>query len=409
MVVNFYLKNPKAINETLIYLFFSFDNQRLKYSTGESVKPTYWNAEKQVVKNLGDEASDINDRLDKLRANVKKVYRELCNAEESINPEVIRQKLIELSKFKKPKVDLFLFIENHIKAVKSVKKAGTITSYNNTFNRLKEYKEFVRKKIDFNNINLEFYYDFVDYLTKQRTFSKNTIGKHIKNIKVFLNEATEQGLNKNMDYKSKRFKKLTEESDSIYLTEKEIDKFSKLNVRYNKVLEQTRDLFVIACYSGLRFSDFSQLRLENFNNGIIKIRTQKPDEVVAIPIHDKVKAILKKYNNTLPKAASSQQMNIYLKDLGQSAKFFDTVETSITKGGMKVKTFHKKYELITTHTARRSFATNLFLAGFPAISIMKITGHNSEKAFLKYIKISPEQNAELLNKFWKNQTLLKVV
>ena len=68
----------------------------------------------------------------------------------------------------------------------------------------------------------------------------------------------------------------------------------------------------------------------------------------------------------------------------------------------KFKTYeavkYKKYELVSTHTARRSGATNMYIAVIPTLAIMKITGHKTEKAFLKYIKISEEENAEMLAK-----------
>src|SRR5258707_63790 len=101
-------------------------------------------------------------------------------------------------------------------------------------------------------------------------------------------------------------------------------------------------------------------------------------------------------------------MNDYLKVIGQLAGLDDTIQTTITKGGMKVTTIWKKYELISTHTARRSMATNLFKSKFPSISIMKITGYKTEKAFLTYIKITPEENASLLQEHWKKQVKLKI-
>jgi len=73
---------------------------------------------------------------------------------------------------------------------------------------------------------------------------------------------------------------------------------------------------------------------------------------------------------------------------------------SITKGGKRITEAHPKWELVTSHTARRSFATNLYKSGFPSISIMGITGHRTEKAFLKYIKVTPEEHAMLLQKHW---------
>jgi integrase len=89
-------------------------------------------------------------------------------------------------------------------------------------------------------------------------------------------------------------------------------------------------------------------------------------------------------------------MNIYLKELCQRAGFSERIELGRTKGGLRETRVLEKWELVTTHTARRSFATNAFLAGVPTISIMKITGHKSESVFMKYIKVSTEQNALLL-------------
>ena len=89
-------------------------------------------------------------------------------------------------------------------------------------------------------------------------------------------------------------------------------------------------------------------------------------------------------------------MNDYLKEIGEEAKITDTVKTAITKGGETKNTVNKKFDLITTHTARRSFATNAYLADVPSISIMKITGHRTESSFMKYIRISQEDNANKL-------------
>jgi integrase len=104
-------------------------------------------------------------------------------------------------------------------------------------------------------------------------------------------------------------------------------------------------------------------------------------------------------------------MNKYLKDIGKDAKINNLESTSITKGGMRVDKTYKKYELITVHTARRSFATNMFLNDVPTISIMKITGHKTEKNFLKYIRISPEENAKKLaeHPYFQKPSNLKIV
>ncbi|HPI86153.1 MAG TPA: site-specific integrase, partial [Bacteroidales bacterium] len=153
-------------------------------------------------------------------------------------------------------------------------------------------------------------------------------------------------------------------------------------------------------YTGLRFSDLSQITPDKItNNGTrLKIKTLKTGETVVIPLHPAIKAILKKYDNQLPRVISNQKFNDYLKDLGEQAELKENVNIAITKRGLQVDTTYNKFDLITVHTARRSFATNMYLAGVPSISIMKITGHRTEKAFMKYIKISQDQNADLIAK-----------
>ena len=98
----------------------------------------------------------------------------------------------------------------------------------------------------------------------------------------------------------------------------------------------------------------------------------------------------------MPKVISNQKFNQYIKDVCKLAKLDDTMIIEQTKGSLKVKEKQPKYELVTAHTARRSFATNAFVAGVPTISIMKITGHKTEKVFMNYIKISGQENAKKL-------------
>ena len=99
-----------------------------------------------------------------------------------------------------------------------------------------------------------------------------------------------------------------------------------------------------------------------------------------------------------------------MKEVCKIAEINDRVLKSITKGGKKQTTMHEKWELVSSHTARRSFATNLYNSGFPAVSIMQITGHRTESAFLKYIKVSKEEHAKMLMTHWqKNGNLLKVM
>ena len=397
--VNFFLKKPKSKEETLIYLFLSYNNQRLKYSTGEKIKPDFWDSENQKVKGTKKfpEFPEFNSRLKALETKAFDAYRKVLNDGFEPSNALIKKELDKTARFSESKkVDFFTFIKNYINESKSLKASGTIKAYNTTQTRLEDYCKSKNKTLQFEDIDLEFYNSFVTYLTKEN-YSQNTIGKHIKILKTFLNEATERGINKTVDFKRRKFKRLTEDTDKIYLSEKELEAINNLDLSKDKQLESIRDLFIIGCYTGLRFSDFSQLKTENIIDGDkIKIRTSKTDEVVVIPLHRFVRGILCRNKNRIPKAMSNPKMNFYVKHIGDLAKIKNMVEISITKGGKLDKKIVPKFKLICTHTARRSFATNSFLAGIPSIAIMKITGHQTEKSFLRYIRISQEENANKL-------------
>ena len=119
---------------------------------------------------------------------------------------------------------------------------------------------------------------------------------------------------------------------------------------------------------------------------------------MSIPIHPYVTQILKKYKNELPKIPSNQKFNEYIKEVAKEVGIDDNISIQKRKGNFNYDKAIPKYELISSHTARRSFATNAYLSGIPPISIMMITGHKTETAFMKYIKISSEENAIQLQK-----------
>jgi len=106
--------------------------------------------------------------------------------------------------------------------------------------------------------------------------------------------------------------------------------------------------------------------------------------------------VFKKYDGNLPLVLSNQKFNEYIKLVGREAGLTNPVPVSKTKGGLRVDTTAEKCDLITSHTCRRSFASNAYMADIPTLSIMKITGHKTERAFLNYIRITPEENAEKL-------------
>ncbi len=397
----FILKEPTSKEETLVYLIYRYHYNRFKYSTGEKITSRFWNTKTQRAKNSKDfpEYPEFNHRLDIIENGINTTFRKLLNEGIQPNNALLKERLeLELSDqiLKPTATTLFEFINDFIKTGRATRTKGTIKGYVTVFNHLKQFALINKLTLDFNSINQSFYNDYLKYLRETCDLADNTIGRHIRTLKTFLNDATDKGLNKNLDYKKKNFKTIGEEADTIYLSQKELKIIEEINLFKSPRLDKVRDLFLIGCYTGLRFSDFIQIKPQNVSDNYLQIRTQKIGERVVIPLNSVVKNILAKYNNTLPKAYANQVMNRYLKELGEKAEIDQKIEISITKGGEIRKSAQLKYNLITTHTARRSFATNLYLADVPAISIMKMTGHRTERSFLKYIRVTQEQNADKL-------------
>ena len=303
--------------------------------------------------------------------------------------------------------DLLSFIDDYIQ--NTDKKKPTIKQYKIVRNNIFEYAELMRKRPTFDDIDLDYYLGFVEFLTA-KGYSPNTIGSRVKGLKLFMNEAYERDLHTNLDFKKKRFSKPKEETNSVYLNNDELLKIYNCDFSKRKKLDRVRDIFLIGCYTGLRFSDLSQLKSDNISeDGTITVKTQKTGKTVVIPIHTIVRTILAKYNNELPKMLSNQKFNDYIKEVAKAADIDESIFLQTTKGGLSYTETVPKYSLVTSHTARRSFATNAFLAGVPTISIMKITGHKTESAFMKYIKISDKENAIQLkaHKFFNQMVVSK--
>jgi integrase len=274
---------------------------------------------------------------------------------------------------------------------------------------LAEYSKKKIKKLTFDDIDMDFFYGFVEFGTANG-LKPSTLSKRIIQLKTILREATERGLNNKNTYLSKKFNVKGEPFKTIYLNDSELMELFKLDLSENKRLDKVRDLFLVGCYTGLRFSDLSVLTEKNIIDDFIEIETQKTREAVAIPLHPIVRHVLKKYNGGLPRAVSNQKMNEYLKEIGQMIENLNEVfSRTMTKGGKEITINSKRYLQVSTHTARRSFASNLFVKGVPSQTIMKITGHKTEKSFMQYIKITPKENAKLIQMIWDKESKLSIV
>lgn len=444
--VNFYLQkpkspkptkdnpNPKPRKEYLIYLQMKYGGEKLMYSFGQHIEPGNWNKKKQRAKSNANTTAGgkfyVNDLLDNLERECLKAYNELVK-NGTPAPESIRARLqafMDQDKVKQQesKTGLFSliqkFVDNEISYRGRQRQGNTTRTYKTTLNHLKEFAKKNKTVLDYDNINLDFYNQYVTYLRKQG-LNINSIGRDIKNIKTFMNEAVDMGHTNNLQFKHKKFAVGREDTEAVYLTWDEILKLYRHNFSSNKRLERVRDLFVFGCCVGLRYSDFSRIKPESIikdgTDYFIKVKTQKTGETVIIPCNPVVLEIFKKYeseNNTLPRSVSSQRFNDYIKEC---CKAVGEAESKVAgkpvgmneTGRLSTEPDLQLWQCVSSHTARRSMATNYYLEGFPVIDLMKITGHKTESSFLRYIKISKLDVARRLQahikKNW-SEKLLKV-
>jgi integrase len=280
--------------------------------------------------------------------------------------------------------------------IKNAKKTGDMkTQYQTTLNNIIEYEKEKEVKLKLTDIDLEFYDEFVEFLRLQ-DYAPNTIGNRIKNLKLFLNVAFKKKIPVCLDFKLPDFKKITEETFSVYLNEDELLRLYRLDLKDNAIQEKTRDLFLIGAYTGFRFSDYSTLCKRHFNvDDTIQKRTEKQELSVVLPVHPIVQKIIKRNNGEIPKVGYGTFKST-LREICQIAKIDNDVTYVKTRGDKSETITEPKWKLIGSHTARRSFATNAYLGGVPSISIMKMTGHKTESSFMKYIKITLTENAKIL-------------
>lgn len=409
---------PSNQVETPVYLKFNFgyceiDSQGKKtytpltYPTGIKIKPCYWNGKPiyRAKQSKHIDYTSINIRLDNIEGMAKKAYRTLINKGVEPNLKNIKDEIDKLDgKVIIQNESLNLFIDRFIREIESGERLnqskrysqGTIKNYKGFQVQFDLYQKSIRKKLDFEHITMDFYNDFVQFFTL-KNYSPNTLGRHVKNLKTIMRYAQDEGLHKNTEYLNKSFKTTKEQVQNVYLNKEEIQLLKDLNLTEKPVLDLCRDVFLVGCYTAQRYSDYSRINeshIRTLSNGsmIIDMIQEKTEERVIIPICPELKEILSKYDYNLPKTYE-QKVNAHIKQVAKLAGINDVINLEKTQGGLKVKTKVPKYELIKTHTARRSGCTNMYLAGIQTLNIMKISGHKSEKEFLNYIKVSKEETA----------------
>ena len=424
-LMQFSLKDPKGVKLSLIRVRMTINRTRLNQplSADYKILPKHWdyknccaiedpklNPDLKGNAHLQMRMRNINKEVEKTRDAVIRVHESFSIRNMRPTAEQFRAALKkELNRDTAPVKlefrDFLSFIDYYIDLCRKGtitntkgKKLldGSIRNYISTRSAIERYSKARRVKLRFEDITMEFYHDFVNYLNEathsRGRYKPNVIGKYQKNIKVFMRYAFESGLTLNADFKKRDFKVFQENVDTVYLTKDELQKLYELELSGSHA--ETRDSFIISCYTSLRYSDIARLGRQHIReDGMIDIVTQKTGQRVIVPINSIVREILQRYGDRMPAVQSNQCTNRVIKKLCRMAGITTTVARQVTSGGVTEDKIDEKCELITSHTARRTAATQMFLSGLPTESIMKITGHKSIASYLRYIRVTPEENA----------------
>lgn len=427
----FYLEpRPSTGDKQAINIFYSFNGTRLQYYTGIRIDIKYFRPECNTsdtikpIKNTAPFAAQLNSKLTDIKTDAIKLVNDTKG--ENLNVKYIREQLDLIYKPKPAELTtepdqqfahtFISYFEKFIDDSKSGKRListgknngarytrNAYKNYGITLSAIKRYLDHKGlKDLSFEAINKSFYEDFRNYCYNIEQKEKSTFGSYIKDIKTVMSESNTPGFN------TKEFIMPAYEADTLYLTAEQIDKIASfdlsekrksINTTKGKVSYQTldkiRDLFLIGCFTGLRFSDFSTLEPKSIEGNFIKLKQTKTGSRVTIPIMRKLHPVLNKYPDRIP-TISNQKFNDYIKHVAQLAGLTETRKVKNTKGNTHNESTSPLYSLITSHCCRRSYATNMFKAGVPPMLIMSATGHKTETSFLKYIRANNDDKAKLL-------------
>lgn len=404
--VNFYLRKDKVDKYGLYPVIskFSFENQYVKKSTGVKVLEKDWKEDKMRVKpNLKKEPYndhiEFNQRLDDIESKAKEIYRYAFDNNIYLSKSEFN-KLWERDKVNTKSEDIFYYFDMFIEASKSVRATRTITGHITARNFLKEFSERKKQRITLDNFTPTLFEEIRSYAFQERGLSNNYFSTLTNRYKSLLSWAFDHGYHKNIDYK--RFKAPEKPKEIICLYKGELFNLYEFEFE-SKKLERVRDVYCFGCFTGLRFSDIKDLKQEHIKGDEIQKVIIKTKEFTKIPLNKYALEILNKYKDykdPLP-TISDQKFNQYIKEACKLVGIDQPINVTRYSGGNAIQDTKPKYELITSHTARKTFTTNSLIFGMSESVVKKITGHKKDENFQRYVRLADTYLKEEINEAWK--------
>ncbi len=424
MGVSFSLARPKSKNSS-IRVKISTSGANFFVYTGKSISPKLWDFKKSFIKSqVGNPtAAKASKYLRKIQMDLTEIFDDYRFGISKMTFLELQAKMHEVVGNPKTKMikenhglsiqtkSLIDFVDHFISdCEKGIRlspqrqklKESTIKSFRTSKGYLNGFQNHSQKVLIINEITQKEIDSISDYVVNVKRHSLNTHSKFMTDLNQILKYAKDNKVITQSQFGELKFDTRREETDSIYLKEEEIMEMYKLDDLPSEKHEIVRDIFVAACYMGLRFSDYSNLNLAKIINRRLEVIQKKTGKKIILPIHPLVNEIFTKYKFRLPKVPKNNEFNRLIKEVGSLMPSMQ-VEFSkqITYERERIVISKPKFLWISGHSSRRTAITNEFLRGTDIPTIMhSLSGHRSYKNFLRYIKASGEEFADKLEKIW---------
>lgn len=382
-----------------------------KDSEGDVTQKGDWNEKKKQVyksnpKSTYNRYVEINATLNQLQK-LMTGFNDYCLINEyQVTHEAIKQILNGIDPISgmksanRPEIDFNQAFETWINHTKENNEFNTYKVRNTVYNFVKDFQQEKKVRITFRNINMLLFDQLKDYAMKEKKYANNTFAKTIKIFKTFLKWC------KSREYFTgdipKDFTAVEKDITPVILTFEEFKTLFNFEFKKEKH-KRVRDIFCFGCVTGLRYSDLNQLRREHIQGNDIVVTMKKVKEVVKIPLNQYSKEIIERYQEqpiyVLPRM-SNQKLNDYIEEICEEAKINARVVIDIHKGNKFTQETKLKYEVVTAHTARKTFISLSIFLGMNHKVVQEITGIRNERTLRKYIKIVDEMKDAEMKKTW---------
>ena len=261
---------------------------------------------------------------------------------------------------------------------------------------IREYEKHIGKNVQLDEIGVAWVHKFAAWITGQ-DLAKNTVANLMAKLKSIIRRAHSAGLTPYSGMGMPISKELT---TAVFSSIEEIKALHRLDCSWNYGRERVKDLYVLNCFAGMRIMDLLDFAADprsyiHMMDGVTVIRyiSRKTQSEAVIPLSKIGAEILDRRNWDFGKKFSYQVFNKHIKKAFREAGVTENIRMVRTVGGVRKETVRAKCELISSHTARRTFATLVELHDLQRSSIMQMTGHMTESSYLTYVRNTPSQNA----------------